>query len=528
MEYSSLLLSKLASAVLLCATALAQTGFETADVHVSPKSLYPVTRVSFRAGQYELRNATMVDLIAAAYGVEPDKVIGGPNWLETDRFDVIAKAPANTAPAALRPMLQTLLKERFQLSAHPDQRPMAAFVLSLGSGKPKLKEADGSTPPGCQRPPSDNADAAAIPATCHALTMQMFVQQLRGAAGDYLQAPVIDNTKLEGSWDFTLKWTPRARLATAGPDGITIFDAIDKQLGLKLESKPVPTPVIVVDRVNQAPSPNAPEVSTALPPPVPVRFEVATVKPTDPKFQGPRVQTLPNGTLNLQGVTLGYLIQTIWFVTPEMIVGAPKWLETDRWDITGKVAGSPPAMDIDSLTALVRALLEERFQLRTHMDERVVPAYTLTAVKPKLRKADPSNRSGCKEGPGADGKDPRVTTPVLSRLVTCRNITMTRFADLLPGIANALNPLNGSIRSTILDATGLDGAWDFTLSFTPSLGFAPNGTPMPQAGDGPLDPNGALSLPDAISRQLGLKLAMEKRPASVLVIDRIEQQPTAN
>lgn len=162
------------------------------------------------------------------------------------------------------------------------------------------------------------------------------------------------------------------------------------------------------------------------------------------------------------------------------------------------------------------------------MDERVVPAYTLTAVKPKLRKADPSNRSGCKEGPGADGKDPRVTTPVLSRLVTCRNITMTRFADLLPGIANALNPLNGSIRSTILDATGLDGAWDFTLSFTPSLGFAPNGTPMPQAGDGPLDPNGALSLPDAISRQLGLKLAMEKRPASVLVIDRIEQQPTAN
>jgi uncharacterized protein (TIGR03435 family) len=168
----------------------------------------------------------------------------------------------------------------------------------------------------------------------------------------------------------------------------------------------------------------------------------------------------------------------------------------------------------------------------------VVPAYTLTASKPRLRKADPANRAGCREGPGADEKgridDPRITNPVLSRLVTCRNITMEQFAARLPDIANVFNPLNGPIRSTVLDSTRLKGAWDFTLSFSPTLNFSPGqfftpgGIPAPEARDSPSDPSGVLSLPDAIARQLGLKLALKKRPASVLVIDHVERMPAAN
>ena len=57
---------------------------------------------------------------------------------------------------------------------------------------------------------------------------------------------------------------------------------------------------------------------------------------------------------------------------------------------------------------MVRQLLEDRFKLTTHMEEQVVPAYTLTAPKPKLQKADPASRTGCKEGPGADGRDARI------------------------------------------------------------------------------------------------------------------------
>ena len=357
--------------------------------------------------------------------------------------------------------------------------------------------------------------------------MEVFAAQVGEMAGDYLMSPVVDNTKLGGAWDFTLKWTPRVGLA-AGAEGITIFDAVDDQLGLKLEPKQIPTPVIVVDRVNQKPTDNPPGVTTSLPPAPPPSFEVATIKPTDPKFQGVRIQTPPGG-LNIQGLTLSYLIQTIWFITPDMIVGAPKWLDTDRWDITAKVAaapGSAPPADMDSMIVMVRALLEDRFKLKTHMEERVVPAYTLTASKPKLQQADSTGRSGCKEGPGADGKDPRITNPVLSRLVTCHNITMAQFAGLLPSIANALNVLNGPIRSSVLDSTGLNGAYDFTLSFSPSLYLAPPGAG--QSNSDAADPNGALSIADAIGKQLGLKLELEKRPAPVLVIDHIEPKPIDN
>jgi uncharacterized protein (TIGR03435 family) len=508
--------------------------FEIADVHASAKTLHPSTTGSFRSGRYELRMATMSQLIAAACGVEADKVAGGPNWLDLDRFDVIAKAPPAASPQDLKLMLQSLLAERFQLLVHSDSRPLPAFVLSLGSGRTKLKRSDGSGPPGCERQPQGSGAGGAL-IRCHGLTMEAFAAQLRVMAGDYLPSPVVDGTKLEGAWDFDLKWTPRGTLAATGANGITIFDAIDSQLGLKLESKEVPAPVVVVDRVNRKPAGNPPGIAAILPAPPPPHFEVATVKPTDPNFRDVRIQTPPNGQVVIQGLTLSYMIQTIWFLTPDVVAGAPKWFDTDRWDIVAKVAPEPdsaPRTDLDSMIAMVRELLEDRFKLKTHMEERVVPAYTLTAISPKLQKADPSERTGCKEGPGTDGKDPRISNPVLSRLVSCRNMTMAQFAEFLPGIANVLNPFNPTLRSSVLDSTGLDGAYDFTLSFSPTAIYTtPPGAalaPPPPPGDGPSDPNGAISLFEAIGRQLGLKLALQNRRASVLVIDHVERKPADN
>ena len=86
----------------------------------------------------------MVDLIATAYGEDGEKILGGPSWLDMDRFDIAAKAPANTSPETVKLMLQTLLADRFKLKIHTDKKPMPAFVLTLGKGKPKLKESDGS------------------------------------------------------------------------------------------------------------------------------------------------------------------------------------------------------------------------------------------------------------------------------------------------------------------------------------------------------------------------------------------------
>src|SRR6266480_1336635 len=87
---------------LLSAAALGQSPsppFDVADVHVSARTANPnVSGGILRAGRYELRRATRVDLIRNAYGVDADKVVGGPSWFEADRFDVIAKAPPSTPP----------------------------------------------------------------------------------------------------------------------------------------------------------------------------------------------------------------------------------------------------------------------------------------------------------------------------------------------------------------------------------------------------------------------------------------------
>jgi len=507
--------------------------FEIADVHVSAHSTRTyMSGGVLRGGRYDLRNATMVDLIANAYGVDGDKVQGGPSWLETDRFDVLTKAPFGATPETVKPMLQALLADRFKLVVHKDNKPMPAFVLSLGKGKPKLKEAEGSGNPGCQ-PVQQNPQPGVITnavMACRNMTMEAFALNLRYMAGAYITTNVVDSTGLKGSWDFDLTWTARALLSRAGSDGITIYDAVDKQLGLKLEPGKAPTPIIVVDSVNEKPTDNPPGVTKNLPPPPPAEFEVADVKPSMPDAK--QMFRIQNGRVDLQSAPLKMLIQVAWDInSDDMLSGAPKWLDSAKFDVIAKASttGASPNVDFDDLRLMLRALLVDRFQMKTHMEERPVTAYTLVAAKPKLKPADPSNRTGCKEGPAPGTKDPRDANPILSRLLTCQNMTMAQFVEQLPSLAS------GYIHSAVVDATGLEGAWDFTLSFSAAgllqLGGARGGDTggQPAAGaPAASDPNGALSLFDAVNKQLGLKLEMQKRPTQVLVIDHVEEKPTEN
>jgi uncharacterized protein (TIGR03435 family) len=504
--------------------------FDLADVHVSAKS--PNANMSggfLRGGRYEIRKGTMVDLVRLAYGVDADKVLGGPSWLETDRFDVIAKAPQATPPDTVKLMLQALLADRFKLVVRKDSKAMPVFVLSLGKGKPKLKESESSGSPGCQGQPTP-PQPGVIPlqvVACHNMTTEALAQNLRGMANAYITNPVVDQTGLKGTWDFGLKWTARALLSQAGADGISIFDAVDKQLGLQLEPQKVPQPVIVVESVNQRPTDNPPGVTTSLPPAPPAEFEVANIKPSMPGVQP--MGRIQNGRVDAQGLSLKTLVTLAWDINSDDLIVFPKWMESANFDIVAKVStaagpANAPQIDIDDLRAMLRALLVDRFQMKMHTEDRPVPGYTMTAVKPKLQKADPLNRMGCKEGPGADGKDPRIANPVLSRLLTCQNMTMARFAELLPQLAN------GYVRTPVLDATGLDGAYDFTISFS-AVGLLQGG--VGRGGDNPAaagasDPNGALSLPDAVNKQLGLKLELQKRTMPVLILDHVEEKPTEN
>ena len=517
--------------------------FEAADVHVSPYRRIPFMNGNvLRGDRYVLHQATMVDMIATAYGVDASTVQGGPIWLESDRFEVIAKAPATTPPATVKLMLQSLLADRFKLVFHNGSQPLPAFVLTTGKGPPKLKPAEASGDGDCRfQGPPQNPTPGTVPSiafSCHHTTMEEFARNLHNWTGGYLTDPIVDSTGLKGSWDFDINWTPPQMLRNAGTPGISIFDAVDKQLGLKLEHLTAPRPVLIVDSVNEKPTPNAPGLEKILPSPPPPQFDVAVITPS--KSDGRLRLRINGGQMEVEGATLKFLITFAWDFSPsndEGMVGAPKWLDSDRFDILAKVVSDAPAstgpaprIDIDDLRQMLKTLLADRFKLQTHMEERPGTAYTLIAANPKLIKADPLSRTRCKEGPGPDGKDPRIANPVLNRLVSCQNMDMAQIGDELQRVAA------GYIYSPVLDGTGVQGRWNFTLSFssidlTRGGGIGSGGPPpgaSATAASTTTDPIGALSLFDAVSKQLGLKLEKQRRPVPVLVIDHIEEKPTEN
>jgi uncharacterized protein (TIGR03435 family) len=511
------------------AAGVALPAFEIADVHQSASTKRnQMQEAVFRAGRYEVRTATMLDLITIAYSTDADLVYGGPGWLELDRFDVIAKAPPATSQRAVKLMLRSLLADRFKLEVHKDTKPVQGFVLSLGKGKPRMKEADGKGDGGCELQPMPPPVPGTLPPplvfSCRNVTMEAFATRLRWIAAGYLAAPVLDSTGLKGTWNFDLGFTMQNVLQVPGADGVSLFDAIDKQLGLKLEPGKVPMPVLVVDSVNQEPTANPPEV-TALPTPPPPRFEVASVRPSLP---GALLQpaAYETGYYRVRGTPLKSLISQAWDLNvQEELEGAPKFVDSARFDIVAKAsaatATTPYGTGVgffgDDFAAMLRALLIDRFKMVTHYEDRPRDAYTLLADKPKLKKADPSNRSGCKSTRPGGGR-PNV-------VATCLNVTMAQFAEQLPVIAT-----RSYFRYPVLDGTGLEGAWDFALTYSPinpaenGGRIATKGAPRP-ADD---EPSGAISLFDAVEKQLGLKLEKHQRPEPVFVIDHIEEKPTDN
>jgi uncharacterized protein (TIGR03435 family) len=541
--------------VLACGAAFAQSGpsFEVADVHVSPPSnTFNVNlRGPFlRAGWYEMRSATMLDLIRTAYSMDGDRVYGGPDWLELDRYDMIGKLPKGATLESGRRMLQRLLADRFHLALHQDSKELPVYVMRAGKHTQMNHggETDSELQAGCnvQFKPAPNGGAPSdgsppptprLDITCRGVTMERFAGDLRNHlpfTNQYLHdKPVVDQTGLEGAWDFgfTLSPPPRVMGGSQSGDPLTLFQALEQQVGLKLEPGRAALPVLQVDKVDRIPSPDAPETATLLAgSAAPTEFEVASIKPTDPGFQETRFNIQPGGRVDIRGASLRFLIRQIWrLFDDDQMADAPKWLDDDRWDIVAKApasmlsrGGSPntPEIDSDAVMVMLKNLLAERFKLATHMENRTLPAYNLVAVKPKMKPADPGGRIRCFEGPGPDGKDPRDSNPMLGRLLTCQNMTMDRFAAMLWGLAPVY------IHSTVLNQTGLEGSWDFTLSFS-FAGQLQNGPRGSDGGppSGASDPNGGLSLPDALLKQLGLKLEPVKRPVPVLVIDHVEQKP---
>ena len=495
--------------------------FEIAQVKVAPKRAVPSLSTKALGNTYEVRNATMLDLIGIAWGgFDHDRIVGGPNWLELDRFDVIGRMPPDTTAEARRLMLRPLLEQRFKLVTHNDTRPLPFYALTAGK-KVQMKEADGKGEVGCKRETGPVVNPGAMKFTCRNMSMAAFAEGLRTmGVGQYVgYQAVLDRTGLEGRWDFDVRWSISLGFNPNPGETIPFPEALEKQLGLKLEQVLVPTPVLVVDSVNRTPTDDPPGTAEAFPPvPVPTEFEVATLKPSGPERGAGRFMTPVGGRLDSERTPLKFLINRAFNAKSEdQVTGIPAWADTARFDIEAKAptTGLPGSrLDNETVAPMLLALLKERLKMTWHTEDRMVTAYSLKAVKPRMKKADPTSRTRCTLTLG-----PPAAPPGEYHL-GCRNVTMAEFSERLQAVAPGLG-------RGVTDATSLEGGWDVSLTYLPY----PMAMPVRRAGDNPADaadPVGDYTIFEAVEKQLGLKLEAQKRSGPVIVIDHIEPAPTEN
>ena len=495
--------------ILLASTALAQSNaptpvFDAADVHASLPGAKDGGMV-WHSGRLEMHGATMLRLITTAYGVTQDKVFGGPAWLDSDRFDVTAKTRAGIPRPELDAMLRSLLAERFQLAVRNEDKPQPVFVLLPGK-RVRLKQSGGGGESGCKRIDTPGY----LSFDCHRTSIAALVELFSNSAQAYFTHPIVDRTGLTGSYDFSLKWTPRNMLGAGSDDApsIPLFDYLDRELGIKVEQQTQPMPALAIERVNQTPSPNAPDIAEKLPP-APMEFEVAEVRVSKPGTQGRF--NMQSGRLELLGLTLKDLIGFAFDMDDDRVTGGGKWLDSDHFDIIAKAA---PTTTGETLRAMLQTLLGQRFHLVVHNEQQPVAVYALTAPKgtAKLKESAAEGRSECARNP-SDG--------LVGRL--CRHTTMEQLAKGLGSWAG------GYLDHPVVDLTELKGAYDFSLSWAAARRVfgGRGGDPSAAPAAAPSTSSG-MTIFEAVDKQLGLKLAPQKYPLPVLVVDHADRTPTDN
>jgi uncharacterized protein (TIGR03435 family) len=187
-------------------------------------------------GRLTLNNAHIKQMIAVAYEIQSVRIEGGPGWIDSDQFEILARAEdPETTDKQVRVMLQALLEERFKLRIHRETKILPSYTLRTTPGGARLEQAQQEGTDRCDR----TMEAGRYELECR----HVQIVTLTNALAILLRGPVVDQTGLKGDYDFVLSWE--------GDDPYSaVPDAMEK-FGLKLEMKKVPTEVLVIDSVER-------------------------------------------------------------------------------------------------------------------------------------------------------------------------------------------------------------------------------------------------------------------------------------
>lgn len=511
------------------------------DVHPAPYRaiIYPQSNLGH--GRFDLRNASILDIVTEAFNKYDYAVLGGPTWIDLDRFDVAAKvdtpappkpnpdpAVAPSAPYnpldAVRPILQRTLVERFHLKYHTEERPMPGYIMTVAKDGVKMSPAKNPDAPMACHGEQDKSTPPAYTLTCTSETVAQLVKNYGGVYPHLL----VDRTGLTKPYDITLRMS-FADLHTRD-DYIRVYTDAFKQLGLIVTQGDVPQPAMVIDSVER-PDPTPPDIVKQIPPLPELEFEVATIKPTAPGE--PQGQIMPRGSqITFSGYNLqGLLVEAFQLKTGAMLGDALATLPQQRYTILVKL---PPEVDAraafqdrDEIDNMLQKLLAERFGLKYHWGTQTQDGYVLMAGTPKMKKADPNSRSFCKYGAPPGEKDIRSgPDSPFDGEGYCQNVTMDQFADMVQAMVADL------VKNRVANKTGLAGSYDFTIYYTSGhklvADTAAADAAAKQSGDATAAPVGGFRVDEAFRRELGLLLVKQPGTYPVLILDHLEQTPTEN
>ena len=220
-------------------------------------------------GRYTATNVTLRTLVKSAYGLHDDQLIGGPSWINTDRFDVIAKAEGYTTASGFRDqarlMLRPLLSDRFKLAVRRERRDLSVYAL-VKAGRalgPQLRQADARDCDGGPKAmaPVPHAAEPEAPLPCGAEIYRPGHLAARGMAftafvlnvSRYTDRVVVNRTGLEGKFDWEIQWVPDSVTVSGSPssEGPSLFEALREQAGFRIERRRSSVEVLVVERAER-------------------------------------------------------------------------------------------------------------------------------------------------------------------------------------------------------------------------------------------------------------------------------------